>query len=189
MKHPCKITVFSSRSLSALDFFPPEEEPEEVEEVWEEILEEMGLEFPSTPSDRWEEAPKELPPSPHSATTLTAHGLFSIEEDGSFRISYEDSEITGLEGCLTTFCLTATGMLIMLRRGTVKTCMVFENAHRHLCDYGAGGGIPSVFLHTHSLKSDLTEEGGTVEVEYSVEIRGAKTEHNLLTITVECHTD
>ena len=192
MKKRFRITVTSARSLFAMDLFPPEDaedliqEEEEADDFWNHP-EDLWLnekEGP-LPSDRGEaliETPS-LPPA--TATTLTSHGLFSKEEDGSFRLSYEDTEITGLEGCLTTFCLSATGMLIMLRRGTVKTCMVFEEGHRHLCDYGAAGGAPTVFLHTHTLSANLDENGGTLQVEYSVELQGIRTERNSLSILVE----
>lgn len=186
MNQFCKITVSSARSLSLSEILPPFLE-EEWEEDWEDMLEEEGMENSTfdPPSDRWAPAPEipHLPPA--IVTDLTAYGMFSQEEDGSWRVSYEDSEITGLEGCLTTFCLTASGMLIMLRRGTVKTCMAFEAGHRHLCDYGSAGGISSVFLHTHSLRGEWTENGGTVIADYSVEMRGSRTERNTLSITVE----
>ncbi len=179
MQRPCIIEVKSRRNLNALEWAGQEEASPD-DEAWEELLWEAGFDPDDAYyTDHWKEKPAE-----DNGTVLTAHGLFSQEEDGSFRISYEDTEITGLEGCLTTFCLSPSGMLIMLRRGSVKTCMVFEDQHRHLCDYGATGGLPSVFLHTHSLESKLSEEGGEISVSYSVEIRGTLTEQNALFISV-----
>ncbi len=185
MNRPCKISVVSTRKLSALSALP-QIDLQDVEEDWEEILLEEGIEPTAEPLPRDSFRNDLLEPEERDlSTTLTAYGILSKEEDGSVRVSYEDSEITGLQGCLTTFCFTATGMLILLRRGTVKTCMVFEHAHRHLCDYGAAEGIPSVVLHTHSLQSDLSEDGGEICVDYSVEIRGTLTEKNRLSLTVE----
>ncbi len=195
MKNPCKICVKSSRLFSAMDFlspFAPWEEWEVSEEdFWPEDWEEEGENSAETdlasrtdlPSDRFGKSAPASPP-PVTASTLTAFGVFSKEKDGSFRISYQDSEITGLEGCLTTFCLSPTGMLILLRRGDTRTCMAFEKGHRHLCDYGSAAGLPSLVLHTHALDSSLTEEGGKITVDYSVEIRGIKSEHNRLAIEV-----
>ena len=66
---------------------------------------------------------------------------------------------------------------------TALFCMSFEEGARRLCDYGLEGGVPSVTLHTHSLKTGLTENGGKITVDYSVEIRGSVSEHNELEIT------
>jgi uncharacterized beta-barrel protein YwiB (DUF1934 family) len=185
MNTPVTIRVRSTRSLNT-PIPVPSAEWDEAEDLWEEILSEEGMfpedVFPSDDSKETEEIPFTVP----SVTTeLTSLGLFSREEDGSFRLSYEDSSVTGLEGCLTTFCLSPSGMLIMLRRGTVKTCLVFEKNHRHLCDYGAAAGATTVSLHTHLLEADFTNDGGEVQVEYTVEMRGSITEKNRLCITVE----
>ncbi len=176
MQRPCKIEIESQRLLH-----PPagENEITPADEAWEEILWEEGM----APEDTFPDGAA-LTGLPPVATTLTAQGIYSLEEDSSWRISYEDTALTGLEGCLTTFCLSPSGMLIMLRRGSVKTCMVFEENGRHLCDYGASGGVPSVVLHTHKLDFDLGLEGGYVTVHYAVEIRGTRTEENTLSIRV-----
>lgn len=186
MKKRCQIRVESTRKFM---FGAPGEIPlpsvEDLEDtLWEEELpdEIFAPEGTDRPGEKLFD-PKAL--TPPKSSVLTSYGVFSREEDGSFRVSYEDSEATGLDGCLTTFCLSPTGMLIMLRRGEIKTCMVFEKGRRHLCDYGARGGVPSVVLHTHSLSSDLTEQGGSLFVDYSVEIRGVRTERNELSIKIQ----
>lgn len=180
MKRECTIRVESLRKIHLPERAPSQEE-EVLREEWEDMLWQEGLPE-NTPvySDRGGGGflSSDLP------SVLTAQGIFSAEKDGSFRISYEDTEITGLEGCMTTFCLAPTGMLILLRRGGSGTCMVFEEKHRHLCDYGSGAGTPSVTLHTHKLQADLKETGGSVSVDYSVEMSGIRTEHNELSIHV-----
>lgn len=169
MKKTCRIDVTSTRHFHGADFLPSLHSEEEEWEAYEAGGPDADEDFPVNPS---------------ATSTLTAYGIFTHEEDGSWRISYEDSEITGLKGCLTTFCLAPTGMLILLRRGEVRTCMAFENGARHLCDYGLEGNLPSVVLHTHRMEGDLTEAGGTIRVDYSVEIRGTRAEHNELFIEI-----
>jgi uncharacterized beta-barrel protein YwiB (DUF1934 family) len=129
-----------------------------------------------------EDSPSEEEKNP---AVLTTRGMYSYEKDGSFRLSYEDTEITGLEGCITTFCLSPSGMLILLRSGEIRTCMVFEEGHRHLCDYGAESGMPAVVLQTHKLESEISESGGRIFVDYSVEIRGTLTERNEIFLSFE----
>ena len=188
MERICKITVESRRNVVSFGTTPPALSPEEEEwedDFFDEEKEDLSrLTEEAIPSDAWKKKPALPTPPPVSTTSLCAFGVFSHEEDGSFRISYEDSEVTGLEGCLTTFCLSPAEMLIMLRRGPVKTCMVFEAGRRHLCDYGSELGFPSVAVHTHTLSHSLSEQGGKVRVRYSVDAGGALAERNELIITV-----
>jgi len=169
MKKTCRIDVTSTRYFHVADKLPSfcfeEEEWEDSE------ADDYGVN-------------EDFPVKSSSTSTLTAYGLFTREKDGSWRVSYEDSEITGMKGCMTTFCLAPTGMLILLRRGELRTCMAFERGARHLCDYGTENGFPPVVVHTHRLESDLNEAGGRLFVEYSLEIRGTRAEHNELLIEI-----
>lgn len=187
MKKPCKIRIKSVRRFH-LGNQIPSLLPEDFEEAWEDAPEEERIPEELAgpmPSDRQGESKKFSPVQKPSSSTLTSEGVFSKEKDGSFRATYEDSEITGLDGCLTTFCLSPSGMLILLRGGDIRTCMVFEEDARHLCDYGASDGAPSVVLHTHAVKHDLGDNGGTLYVDYSVEMCGTMTERNELSIRIE----
>ena len=184
MKIPCKVTVHSFRVLpTAGSNFSSAELL--AEEALEDALKEENL--PSGPVPRDSYLPRSVP-KPEAipmVTEMTSLGLFSREEDGSFRISYEDSEVTGMEGCLTTFSLSPSGILILLRQGTVKTCLVFEEGHRHLCDYGIKVGLPSMVIDTARVEHSLSEKGGRILADYSVEIRGSRTEKNRITLTVQ----
>ena len=59
-----------------------------------------------------------------------------LEEDGSdgFTLSYQESELTGLEGTLTTFQIEKDRITLM-RVGEVNSQMVFEEGRRHLSMY------------------------------------------------------
>lgn len=182
MKRKCRITLASTRDLT----FPPHG-PTEAED-WPEAYENGDEPFfpEDVPSDRVGDEPMEaVVPDPPTPSVLTTDGLFSKEKDGSIRISYEDSAITGLPGCLTTFCLTGTGSVILLRRGDVRTCMIFEKGARHLCDYGANSPVGSITLKTHALSYEIGEEAGAIEIDYSVEICGARIERNTLCLSYE----
>lgn len=163
MKKACRIRLENTRLFHPALFAPREEDEEE------EVLYRDSLRPAET-----------VPPEPVK-TVLDSFGLLQITRDGSVRVSYEDSEVTGLDGHMTTFCLAPSGMLILLRRGERSVCMAFEEHHRHLCDYG-GANTPPVTLHTHSLSGSLSENGGKICVDYSVEIAGCRTEHNRITL-------
>ena len=179
MKKPCKIEVTSvRRSL----FGQQEFSPENTEEFWEEVEADGALPeefFDPEASDRAGDALFQQPEPPEpSESVLTAYGIVEKVEDGTVRISYEDSEITGLPGCLTTSCLVPDGSVILLRRGEVRTCMIFRQGTRQLCEYGSDGAVPSVAMHTHQLESESGEAAGRLFVDYSVEIRGTVVERN-----------
>ena len=187
MNIPCRISVYSRRIL-AVPFARESEAWEEAEEAWEAILEEENVPYdePLPSPDDWSEGVESA--AEEMGTELLTHGLFSYEEDGSWRISYEDTDVTDLPGCLTSFCFSPPEMLTLIRQGPVQTCMVFENGHRHLCDYGIKAGASTVVLNTRSLKSDMAPSGGRAVLDYTVEMRGCRTETNHLTLTVEAET-
>ncbi len=184
MKQSCKIEVKSTRR-SVLE---QEFSPQNADEFWEkveadgvlpdEFLEPHG-------SDRTGDALYMEPDAPEpSESVLNAYGIVEKTKDGTVRISYEDSEITGLPGCLTTFCLVPDGSVVLLRRGDIRTCMIFRRGTRQVCEYGADGTMPSVVLHTHQLEFEMGEAGGRLFAEYSVEIRGTVVERNEIDLSL-----
>ena len=179
MKQACKIEVKSTRRFSSGEGNAAFS-PELLRELWEQVeadgaLPEEFLEPES--SDREGDTPFMEPELPEpNVSVLTAYGIVDRAKDGTVRISYEDSEITGLAGCLTTFCIVPDGSVILLRRGELRTCMIFRKGTRQICEYGAEPGMPSVVLHTHETESETGMSGGRVFVEYSVEIRGTVVE-------------
>lgn len=128
------------------------------------------------------------------AVELCTYGVFE-KENGVYKISYEESEITDFEGALTTFCVTPDGSLSLIRRFPkwkeasfyrgAAPCMIFQGHTRTQCDYGKELGLPPVFLCTHALLVDLSSYGGTIDLDYSVEIAGFCVERNAFHIEVE----
>ncbi len=187
MKQACKIEVKSIRN-SLLGDAVGAFSAENAEEFWEHVEADGVLPeefFDPETSDRVGDALYMQPDLPEpNESVLTSYGIVERMEDGSVRISYEDSEITGLTGCLTTFCLVPDGSVILLRRGEIRTCMIFAQGTRQLCEYGADGTVPSVTLQTHRLESEMGEAGGRIFVDYSVEVRGTVVEHNEIDLSV-----
>ena len=67
------------------------------------------------------------------STELMTEGTMVLTEDG-MRLSYQESELTGMEGTTTTFEIT--GKRVILRRtGTTNSQMVFEEGMQHTSLY------------------------------------------------------
>ena len=184
MKQSCKIEVKSTRR-SVLE---QEFTPQNADEFWDQVEADGVLPeelFETDTSDRTGDALYMEPDFPEpNESVLNSYGMVEKTADGTIRISYEDSEITGLPGCLTTFCLVPDGSVILLRRGEIRTCMIFRKGSRQVCEYGAEGNVPSVVLHTHQLEFEMGETAGRLFVEYSVEIRGTVVERNEIDLSL-----
>ena len=108
-----------------------------------------------------------------------------LEEDGSdgFTLSYQESELTGLEGTLTTFQIEKDRITLM-RVGEVNSQMVFEEGRRHLSMYNTPYGALSIGISTRRMKADLGRSGGDIEIDYAIEIDHAVAGQNLFQINV-----
>lgn len=98
-------------------------------------------------------------------------------ENDRITVSYEESEATGMEGSLTslTFLKSDPGIVTMTRSGMISTTLVFEEGKRHHCIYKTPFMPFEVCIHTTKVVN-LLSVGNTLELDYVVEIRGAKAE-------------
>jgi len=108
-----------------------------------------------------------------------------LDPDGAegFTLSYQESELTGLEGTLTTFQVEP-GCVTLLRAGEVNSQMVFQEGRRHLSVYDTPYGALSVGVNTRKMHTDLTRRGGVIEIAYAIEINHAAAGENLFHIEV-----
>lgn len=198
MENLCHITVDSSRLFPLGDAVKSYGVPEDLEEQMPEnddffddfaedadafyspIAREKEALLSPPVCDAWEKTGEDVPKARAMNTSFQTLGTVVEKEDGALVISYDDTDLTGLEGCRTTFHLTPEGRLILLRTGPGATCLVFEEGKRQLCDYGKLLGLPSLVLHTHTLNTTKTKGGGNIRVDYTVEIGGTKSEENHL---------
>ena len=100
---------------------------------------------------------------------LVTEGLLAKEGEGEYTLSYQESEITGLEGTLTTFQVEQ-GRVTLLRVGEVNSQMVFEEGRRHLSMYETPYGALSIGVNTRKMRSSLGDTGGEITIDYALEI-------------------
>lgn len=114
---------------------------------------------------------------------LVTEGLLAKEGEGEYTLSYQESELTGLEGTLTTFQIE-DGRITLMRHGEVNSQMVFEEGRRHLSMYNTPYGALAVGIKTHSMDCRMDEHGGSIEINYAIEIEHAVAGQNLFQIQV-----
>lgn len=113
---------------------------------------------------------------------LVSAGTLEQTEEG-YTLSYEESELTGLEGT-TTVLRVGPGQVTLLRQGEVNSVMVFEEGRQHVSVYDTPEGSLTVSINTRRLRSDLGPEGGDIEIQYSIDIDQAMSGMNQFRIHV-----
>lgn len=109
----------------------------------------------------------------------------SLARDGGMlTLQYEESELTGLEGTLTTIQVEPE-RVTMLRTGQVNTQMVFQEGRRHLSMYNTPYGAMTIGVNTRHLFAELGEDGGEIEIDYNIEIDHTVTGRNVFRINVK----
>ena len=125
---------------------------------------------------RYEETPPDV-------IELVTQGQLHEEEDGALVLTYEESELTGLEGTLTTIQVDGDQVTLM-RVGEFNSQMVFQEGRRHLSMYNTPYGAMAIGVHTRHLLAELNDQGGDIEVDYSIEVDHALAGRNIFRINV-----
>ena len=107
-----------------------------------------------------------------------------LERDGeSFTLSYQESAVTGMDGTLTTFQIEPE-RVTLLRVGEYTSQMVFQEGRRHMSMYNTPYGALAVGIKTHRMDCRMDDHGGSIEINYAIEIEHAVAGRNLFQIQV-----
>ena len=120
--------------------------------------------------------------APDTMELVTKGRLSRVGE--SYTLSYQESELTGLEGTLTTIQVDG-GQVTLLRVGEFNSQLVFQEGRRHLSMYNTPYGAMSIGVNTRHLMASLTDQGGDIEVDYTIEVDHALAGRNVFRINVK----
>ena len=115
---------------------------------------------------------------PDTVELVTAGRL--MKDKAGYTLSYQESEITGLEGTLTTIQVEGEQVTLM-RMGEFNSQMVFQEGRRHLSMYNTPYGAMSVGVNTRHLLAELDDHGGNIEIDYCIEV-----DHAVASRTIFC---
>ena len=108
-----------------------------------------------------------------------------LEREGnSYTLSYQESELTGLEGTLTTIQVEGEQVTLM-RVVEFNAQMVFQEGRRHLSMYNTPYGAMAIGVNTRHLMADLNDHGGDIEIDYAIEVDHAIAGRNVFQIKVK----
>lgn len=115
---------------------------------------------------------------------LVTSGSLCGDETQGYRLTYQESELTGLEGTTTTFCIEPD-QITMLRAGNLNSEMVFQEGQKHLSLYETPFGELMVGVNTQKAWANIGASGGSIELRYIVEIDDAIVGTNTFHIQVK----
>lgn len=104
---------------------------------------------------------------PDQIDLITTGRLYA--RNGKYYISYEESELTGMEGS-HTMLKVEPNQITMTRTGTHPSQMRFTEHERQVGLYQTEIGDIAISTHTTHLSSNIDENGGALAIDYTVEI-------------------
>ena len=99
---------------------------------------------------------------------LVTDGTLEQKESG-WEVCYDESALTGMEGVHTAFLLEGN-RVTLTRTGKLQSHMVFQEGIPHDSLYQMEFGALMITVCATSISWSLTEQGGTVDLKYRIEI-------------------
>lgn len=118
---------------------------------------------------------------PYEFDFMTEGKLY--RDESKLYITYHESEIMGLENQITTLEV-CDGEVAMKRTGPdINTKMVFKDGYRDEGVYSTGFANLRMELLTNSLKCDINENCGNIDIKYGISIKDFTESENHLMIS------
>ena len=103
---------------------------------------------------------------------LVTDGTMEFRNNG-WDITYQESELTGLEGVTTTFRVEQ-GKVTLTRTGKLQTQMVFQEGVAHESLYQLAFGALMITVNATSVFFDIVPDGGVIDLVYSIDIENSE---------------
>ena len=109
----------------------------------------------------------------------------SYFKDGATYLVYEESELSGMDGCVTTLIIK-DGTVTLKRYGAASHELQFEQGEKFTGLYETPMGFVDMEILTNKVKNTLNEDAteGKISIEYEISLRGLMEARNKLNIEV-----
>jgi uncharacterized beta-barrel protein YwiB (DUF1934 family) len=113
---------------------------------------------------------------------FTTDGYYFYEDDVGC-LSYEETEVTGMEGTRTSL-FVMPDQVVVDREGTVTSRMVFKEGLKSAFQYATPFGNANMGINTRRITRNMDGSGGSVEIDYVVDMEHVVASRNKFSITV-----
>ncbi|MBQ2697140.1 MAG: DUF1934 domain-containing protein [Clostridia bacterium] len=115
---------------------------------------------------------------------LMTDGSFEKQGD-AYLISYDESEVTGMTGTRTTILVEPGDRVTLTRVGGVCQSLIFEPGRRNNGHYVMNEGQMTLTVDAGRVVNRLSEKGGSLFVNYSLEINSQLMSKNNFLIKIK----
>ena len=113
---------------------------------------------------------------------FTTDGKYRFE-DGTGYLSYMESEVTGLPGTRTSVEIRPDEVIVD-RTGSITSRMVFRRGEKNRFQYETPYGMATLGMSTQRIRHDIGAKGGSVEIDYVLDVEHAVVERNRFCLNV-----
>jgi uncharacterized beta-barrel protein YwiB (DUF1934 family) len=111
-----------------------------------------------------------------------------VEENGSVLLSYDESELSGMEGCTTSLRIT-DGKIKMERYGDligIDTAIEFEQGRRFKGYYDTPFGSVEMEVLTNSIINNIKYDNasGYLDIDYNISLKGLTESRSRLKVEI-----
>ena len=115
-------------------------------------------------------------------TEFVTEGTLTSTDYG-YLLEYDESALTGMEGTHTAFQIRPAS-IALIRTGAFHSEMIFELDKKHYSLYDTPYGAMTLDISTSALHNTISEDGGTLDVTYAIEIEHQLVGENKICIQV-----
>lgn len=102
----------------------------------------------------------------------------------NYKIRYRETD-EALKDCFVTVSFEDGCRVRITRSGAFNSEMIMEPGKRHICVYSTPAGDINMGIFTQRVKSFITQNGGTLEFEYSLDVNGGYISRNIIEIDIK----
>lgn len=122
-------------------------------------------------------------------TELFTYGKMEKYKADNYRVSYEETDAVGFEGCKVTLDILKDEVRLT-RTGNASSNLIIEKGKKHHCHYGTPYGDFMIGINTDELKNEITDRGGDLYLKYTIDVNSGFLSENEMFINVkECNRE
>lgn len=111
-------------------------------------------------------------------------GSYFFDDEGISVLTYQESELTGLEGTQTSV-MVMPNQVVVDRAGMLTGRMIFREGRRDSYPYETPYGQMTLGIDTRSIRHSFDEKGGSMEIDYITDLSHTFVVRNRFQISVK----